>query len=1301
MGKYLPEFLYPGIRREPFFLTPSSEYVKYKWEFSAWLGRLQPCPVGSRKYTLSKTRRIQNKELRDVVNLFVQYPDTYSAAIANYAAAYQNKFRYDRDPNPERSLPIEWQRLMEPAFQRTVRRYANALDGSKPMTVLQVIDQLDLDKSCGFPWKLRFANKREFLTQCEGWDPLNVLSTFLESLDSDETMFYVLWMDKLKDEIRLKSKLAANKIRTFNISPIEMVIADNMYGLDFNQNFYREGSKITNWNVVAMTKYSGTWNRLIHKHLKIGPKNTFSADGGEWDARMFRWLMDTCRRIRQIFTEMETKYKRRIASLYLLSVVRMVYGELGDILLFFLGNGSGRAHTIVDNTLGHTTVWNLAWEVCLFLDRKDPSLFGQAYQDQHLCLSLCGDDVLVSISDECLKWFYPSRIFSVLSRFGIMMEFEMDEPRHPAECTFLSNVSTLYLGIYIPSPNFDRVVSGLVESAEHDEDNDFEVDPRWTLLRLYAIRIETWGNPKVRELLEKVITQYRKKHRDLFLSTSADYVIRSGVTWSQVSTVYKTDQDISRLYCGFEGGARNSEFPFIFSTSPMAKAFRACMLFDSTLGYPGEGPKHYYNGSSCKKSPPASDASRRAGVFRDYLRRLMATPSPPVIYSVEGKARVDPVDSSFDATLGYPGEGPLSDVFNQWEFEYHGNWGGPNYGGGARTSLGQKPDWRVEPVDELDSYFRRHDYNTTAHGIQYADNLLLQDLEKAGFPGHLGWKGVAAELGFYLKNRVANLHQTGGRVTDHGNYPWDLVGGPEHDWKRGVRIGEASNPGPPKDEQKRAKKVVKKAVQQLKKSAKSAMASAAAKAYRNQMPKNRKVVKRQTPAIKRMMSKAGRFSANLLVREPVSATRLRSGLAGATRLKGTVVLADLTALTITAWTTILGSSNQSVGSTLPYFDLNPYSLAMMVLGGYDNKVSTFCDYFEKWAGKFKFRWKPGVSTSTDGSFVFFVDTDAADRNEAYFTTVNILQRGAEHATPALPCLEKQVFQPFEYPVNCPRRRWLRHNSGTDIRNSSAGHLYAFSTFDAEGVSGQLVLDYDLQLFNPTSKELSFESYYGNPTLATINGNVFVDWSDADMTASYPLSDTVIPYIRDDMAAPSALSTADDIMVLNHGSMTPYPTFVEVHATAAVSTNVTISYYLNGVNVTSTYSTVDVDSPTSQVITVYIPAYTPPDSAQLSVTIANVTTADVAFLFWTLPSVSFKGDFGVLPPTYKRALKHHLNVERMRKRDEEKVVVNLTEDDFKEWHEPEDVKVKSPSEPLPALSALTEVFAPPKKVVSKK
>jgi len=1210
MGRFVPE-LKALLTHSPYFNTPSDEFVKYSWHYSSFVGRLLPCPVGSGKYTLSKTKRIQNVELISVLeNLGFAYSNAWSAAQANYSAAYLNKFRFDREPFPESFLPEKWQALYPISFEKMCSRYRTSLEGSVPYTVEQVLAELDLNKSCGFPWKLRFHSKKEFLTKTPDWDPMSVLENFNTSLDSESTLFYSFWMDKLKDEIRPNEKLAANKIRTFNISPIEVVVADNMYGLNFNQNFYVAGSSLNNWTTVGATKYYGNWDKMIRKHLRIGSCHSLSADGGQFDSRLSAVMLFYCAQIRCKFTKLDERQRRRVQNLYRLSIFRLCYGELGDLIWLFIGNASGRAHTIVDNTLVHSMYWCLVWEI-LFETFPEEFENTQRCQDEHLCLSICGDDLLMSVSDRLWPFFTPVITSSLMLRLGMSMEFETLERRHVSECVYLSHTSEFQFGLWLPSPHYDRVFAGLVEAADADDDSH-TVDPRWTLLRLYAIRVETWGNSRLRDHLAQIISYYLVKHRELFTFTQDDYVVRSGVSWKQVSTVYKSDSELRVLYTGQEGGARNFEFPFIFEKSSMTEAMREVFLFDSTMGYPGEGPPK--QPEVVKLLSDNCHADRATFEDRVYTlggrRQRHRVRTDPDNSSNRRTVVRDRLRSRFDKTKGYEGEGPkLSDL----RFKFHGNWGGPNYGGGE---FGRNPDWNVPSVDALDESFKKHDFNYTRMPEKDADRLWLQHAKDV--PASL--KKQLAQIGFHFKGakledfvpRMSRLE-----VEDPGDYPWE---------KKTIRYGEAENPGPPKRSQKgKAKNSVKRSQKSKKKQvriAKKAVRSAIKKVYP-------KMVKSRFSVAKGVVQ-PGFFSS------PLRAKVIRSNI-GSTRIQGTVLAFVLGGVDIEQFASVWGNGAD------PFFDLNPYSVAGVASDFTENSpIVAACDYKKRWRGKITVKYEKMCPVTTTGGMVAFCDMDAADSETSALGTRGILSVAANHQQKR--GQRSEVFQPFmtqTWTFSTSKAMWLRQATGADIRSTSLGKFYMVAATQLQGNTlmttyGNVYIDYDIELLDNSSNERQYYAeFLGNTSMSSGVGEVNPtqgDWMN-------PRSEVVQPSSVSPVKTFSGVHAPNEGVNMCVNNTAPVAQYVESNivltpANALASSNpVVIKAWLNGVDATSTLLSNNyvVNAGTSGCArsdTVLVPAGTTPGSIQLTCNLSSSSTlaSTTEFDWFMTPSVFFDSDF---------------------------------------------------------------------------
>jgi len=98
-------------------------------------------------------------------------------------------------------------------------------------------------------------------------------------------------------------------------------------------------------------------------------------------------------------------------------------------------------------------------------------------------------------------------------------------------------------------------------------------------------------------------------------------------------------------------------------------------------------------------------------------------------------------------------------MFENLEFKYHGNYGGPNYTGGRKDG-----GFDVAPIDDLDETFRKHDYDYTKMDHDDADALWLE--RARSLPWSL--KKQAAQLGFSLKN-LGHRHVK----KPNYSYPWE------------------------------------------------------------------------------------------------------------------------------------------------------------------------------------------------------------------------------------------------------------------------------------------------------------------------------------------------------------------------------------------------------------------------------------------------------------------------------------------------------------------------------------------------
>jgi len=1322
----------PGYltQTSPLSGVPSTMYSSFKWPYVNYLFRLPG--IGSRvpgsgKYTLPISNRCTNLSLVNFMNSAgFHYVSRYAKTLPSMSlkndektrsrvmeAAYKNKNRYARDPFPDQFLG-KWHKFTVSAMERTYKRYKSSLSGGVEMTQEEVIKELDLQKSCGFPWRTRFVDKKHFLTETIDWKPRDVLENFWTSLDHDNTAFYCFWLDKLKDEIRPVEKVNANKIRTFNCAPIEFVVASNRLCLDTNQAFYRDGAELNNWNTVGSTKYFGKWDRLIRKHLKVGLEHSYSADGGQWDARMWQLMLWVCCQLRCHWSSLSFKSKDKLRRIYNLLIHRIVYGEWGDVFWLFSGNPSGGPNTISDNTIGHSWLWNLIWEILLDLENErlgvDALPLSQSFQDTNLCLSLCGDDILMSISDLIKKWFSIPSIVQIASSIGSLIEFETIEPRHASECVYVSNTSTLVNGMWLPKPKFSRVIAGLVEAANFEpitiEGEIHEVDPRFTLLRMYAIRIESWGNVEVRDLLSHLITKFLRKYSSFLIRTPSDEKIHADVTWSQAQTIYKTDRELLWLYTGLESGFEDEKgsidkmhsFPFIFDPmcglSKVYKQIVDCVdytsfgsVFDSTLGYEGEGPYCSICGLPKPEGHPCcmvNQSPYEANMIKCELCGIFCSGQVALESHFKGKQHLakkaakeeqkSEVSSELDGIIA--GVWKELDLISQ---RMHARFVNfllmPNLSREERAwqqsqSCRDRDDF-LKLQKQLQSFFK---LKTVRYGE--ADNPGPRDTVRQAFHRRKWYDPVRIAGELLGADRDDSQVSAGRRFVD----ALPLVGQivdlikpiPHQEEKQHVEFAG-------RDETKRRKRHVvefqekdlmepdladefspagnhkgdgpyvgkyygKKFSTGKSPAPKKMTTRVAARLSKKKFVKNvKKAVKKVN--VKRAMS--GNPN-KVAVRTISTNTRLSTRTTGSYRVRGTSYMGELESLSgsfpaqfasILLQTQNLQGSPEDVQQTpIPFLDVNPYSVGLFTAAkGAPSKIQMFADYFEKFSMKLTWKWKHSCADTNPGQFLFFHDKDPVDQDQSFLNSEQIMQIATDDGA-----LLRPYARDTSYTVTTGKL-WCRQASGADVRKTSGGHVFCINTtrptYMGTTCLGTWVVEYDIQFFEPCSNEriVATELTVSQSVSAGTN---FVRW----LHPADPISNIVVPA---DVAGVNPLVglgyDARTVLILNHSFVTPMPTYLQltgsfVIAATTISSAPNLLIYNNTTQTSAgiNYS-VDFNGATTTAcffsFSVFIPSNTPVDTFSLVVTAPIVGAGSLNGFIFCLPSVFFSTDWvpGPLPP----------------------------------------------------------------------
>jgi len=126
----------------------------------------------------------------------------------------------------------------------------------------------------------------------------------------------------------------------------------------------------------------------------------------------------------------------------------------------------------------------------------------------------------------------------------------------------------------------------------------------------------------------------------------------------------------------------------------------------------------------------------------------------------------------------------------------------------------------------------------------------------------------------------------------------------------------------------------------------------------------------------------------------------------------------------------------------------------------------------------------------------------------------------------------------------------------------------------------------------------------------------------------------------------------EVLVLNHGYVTPRGMFHQINAKVSNTSAttfaeaMTLTYYLAGVEVTESFSSVDFSiRSTADLVgswTIFIPPGSTADSAQINIGYSTTVGGNVDAEVWTLPSTLFTNDFSFdVFPRFGRSLMNQL------------------------------------------------------------
>jgi len=310
--------------------------------------------------------------------------------------------------------------------------------GPNDLTYAEVIDSLNMEKSPGFPYYYRCVDKADALEKYGDTVQRNVYD-ILAGVD-----IVMPFAGTLKDELRSKERVAAEKTRAFCASGLEHLICSQMMFKKQNDKLVEKICQGFHPITLGITVPGTQFVRAI---LSLGDRS-FDADGDGCDQRFNLGIARIIRELRKLYSRKE--FWQGINNLY--DAVYCGFVVVCGVIYRLFHNKSGWANTGMDNSL---YMWLVIYEAVTALTNKP---FEQVCK-----LLVNGDDLAFSFDDEVLD---VVMLANYLGKYNVRISYDQSLPRLAREITFLSHRlqlrnNPLVGDFYVAAGNRNKLLSSL------------------------------------------------------------------------------------------------------------------------------------------------------------------------------------------------------------------------------------------------------------------------------------------------------------------------------------------------------------------------------------------------------------------------------------------------------------------------------------------------------------------------------------------------------------------------------------------------------------------------------------------------------------------------------------------------------------------------------------------------------------------------------------------------------------------------------------------------------------------------
>lgn len=229
----------------------------------------------------------------------------------------------------------------------------------------------------------------------------------------------------LKDARLLKSKVSIpGKTRIFEISPIDLTIAQRQYFMDFDVAY--QTGRLSCEHTIGINPDGPEWSQLANSLVNFS-KNILTADYSGYGPQLNHGVLLSTFDITNAwygYHEDDPDSEEAVGDWLVREVLKYEISQglhiaRNTVFRPPCGLPSGNAETVIRNSLGNSLYIRLAY---LNLARKNaPHLADFYWFKRYVLLYHNGDDLIMSVKDEIISWFNNETLIGFFANYGIKM----------------------------------------------------------------------------------------------------------------------------------------------------------------------------------------------------------------------------------------------------------------------------------------------------------------------------------------------------------------------------------------------------------------------------------------------------------------------------------------------------------------------------------------------------------------------------------------------------------------------------------------------------------------------------------------------------------------------------------------------------------------------------------------------------------------------------------------------------------------------------------------------------------------